>query len=78
MSAIRRHLVGNELLGYAGAFRRSELVALDVEDLKLSKVRLNLGGTNDPARQAGSCTSPGRSNIARSMSGLFPHAAGGF
>jgi site-specific recombinase XerD len=30
------------LLGYAGAFRRSELVALDVEDLRFSASGLNV------------------------------------
>jgi integrase len=41
------------LLGYAGAFRRAELVALDVEDLRCSKKGLYVwiaGAKNDPRR----------------------------
>jgi len=41
------------LLGYAGAFRRSELVALDVEDLRFTKKGLYVwiaGAKNDPRR----------------------------
>ena len=43
------------LLGYAGAFRRSELVALDVDDLRFSAAGLYIwiaGAKNDP-RKAG-------------------------
>lgn len=42
------------LLGYAGAFRRAELVALDVEDLRFSKKGLYVwiaGAKNDPRRR---------------------------
>jgi integrase len=42
------------LLGYAGAFRRAELVALDVEDLRFSKKGLYVwiaGAKNDPRRK---------------------------
>jgi integrase len=41
------------LLGYAGAFRRSELVALDVEDLRFTKKGVYVwiaGAKNDPRR----------------------------
>ncbi len=42
------------LLGYAGAFRRSELVALNVEDLRFSKRGLNVwiaSAKNDPRKK---------------------------
>ena len=42
------------LLGYAGAFRRSELVALDVEDLKFAAAGLYVwiaGAKNDPRKK---------------------------
>ena len=42
------------LLGYAGAFRRAELVAIDVEDLRFSKKGLYVwiaGAKNDPRRR---------------------------
>jgi len=42
------------LLGYAGAFRRSELVALDVEDLRFSKQGLYVwiaAAKNDPRKE---------------------------
>jgi integrase len=42
------------LLGYAGAFRRSELVALDVEDLRFSAAGLYVwiaAAKNDPRKQ---------------------------
>jgi integrase len=42
------------LLGYAGAFRRSELVALDVEDLRFSESGLYVwifAAKNDPRKQ---------------------------
>ncbi len=42
------------LLGYAGAFRRSELVALDVEDLKFSSAGLHVwiaAAKNDPRKK---------------------------
>ena len=42
------------LLGYAGAFRRSELVALDVEDLRFSDSGLYVwiaAAKNDPRKQ---------------------------
>ncbi len=42
------------LLGYAGAFRRSELVALDVEDLRFSKAGLYVwisAAKNDPRKK---------------------------
>jgi integrase len=41
------------LLGYAGAFRRSELVALDVEDLRFSEAGLYVwiaAAKNDPRK----------------------------
>ncbi len=50
------------LLGYAGAFRRSELVALDVEQLRFSKAGLYVwiaAAKNDPRRRGASCTCPG-------------------
>lgn len=42
------------LLGYAGPFRRSELVALDVEDLRFSKGGLYVwigAAKNDPRKK---------------------------
>ena len=42
------------LLGYAGAFRRSELVALDVDDLRFSKAGLHVwigAAKNDPRKK---------------------------
>ena len=50
------------LLGYAGAFRRSELVALDVEQLRFSKAGLYgwiAAAKNDPRKKGASCTCRG-------------------